>query len=207
MKERKTLSLIGAGAIGVAAITLGTAGIAGAQNSDGPPATDRTSEDSGREGHKARRQARVESAVEDLIAEGVITQEQVDSADSLRAVVQSQRDEARADKAQALADVLGLSVEDLQAAKEEGTSVAELAGDDLGAVVDLFTERATTRINDAVASGRISQEQADERLAGIEDRIESRLEDGGGFGKRDQRGHKGNKGARNADGQETDFSA
>ena len=211
MNQSKTFSLIGAGAIGVAAITLGTAGIAGAQDGDDPtladPATEEATEDSGREGRKARRQARVESTVQDLIAEGVITQEQVDSAESLREVLQAQREEAKAAKAQALADVLGLSVEDLRTAKQDGTSLVELAGDDLNAVVELFTEQATARINSAVESGRITQEQADERLDGIEDRIETRLEDGGGFGKRGHRGDRGVDRAADADAEETVFSA
>lgn len=187
MSSMKNLGMIGAGAAGAVALTFGAAGIAGAQD-DEPvltdPATDSVDgSDDGedRPTRAERRQARVDQLVED----GVITQEQADDLASVREAIQAHREEMRAEKQQAIADVLGITVEELAAAKDEGTTLAELAGDDLSGLVDLFTEQATERINDAVESGRITQEQADERLEGLDERIEARLENGGGFGNRD----------------------
>jgi len=215
MTTPKKFNYIGAGALGIAAITFGSVGIAGAQDVEEPavdaPAAEESVEKSDyssrREARQARRQARVESAVEDLIADGTITQEQVDAAESVREALQTQREEAKAEKKAALAEVLGLSVEELEDAKSEGATVAELAGDNLPAVVDLFVEQATNRIDAAVESGSITQEQADERLDGLEDRITTRLEDGGGFGKRGfKKGYRGH-GALDTESDEVSFSA
>lgn len=192
MASMKNLGMIGAGAAGMVAFTFGVAGIAGAQD-DGPtltdPATDTVEapEDSeARPDRAERRQARVDRLVED----GVITQEQADDLAEVRAAIQANREEMRAEKQQAIADALGITVEELEAAKEAGTSLADLAGDDVQALVDLFTEQATERINDAVEDGRLTQEQADERLDGLAERIESRIENGGGFGNGEgRRGH------------------
>lgn len=199
MTNRKNLSLVGAGAIGIAALTLGTAGIAGAQD-----ATVENNGDGRTEARHEARQARVQSVIDDLIADGTITQAQVDAADSLREVLQAQREEAKADKLAAVADAAGVSVEELQAAKEAGSSLAEIAGDNLDGVVDLFVERSTDRINEAVEAGRITQDEADERLDGLEDRIATRLEEGGGFGKRNK--HKANRGDRATEAQTEEAS-
>lgn len=188
----KNLGMIGAGAAGMVAFTFGVAGIAGAQDDEPTltdPATDTVEapEDSeARPDRAERRQARVDRLVED----GVITQEQADDLAEVRAAIQANREEMRAEKQQAIADALGITVEELEAAKEAGTSLADLAGDDVQALVDLFTEQATERINDAVEDGRLTQEQADERLDGLAERIESRIENGGGFGNGEgRRGH------------------
>lgn len=198
MTTKKNLSLVGIGAASVAALTIGAAGIASAQEDDPvlvDPSTDaeieEAPEETGEERREGRRgdrqgdrQARIDAMIADLVEQGVITEDQVNDAQAVREALQADREAARADKAEALAEAAGVSVEDLQAAREEGTPLADLAGDNLQAVVDLFVENATERINAAVENGRITQEQADEKLAGLEDRVTSRLEDGGGFGRR-----------------------
>ncbi|MDW3176048.1 MAG: hypothetical protein R8J94_01540 [Acidimicrobiia bacterium] len=216
MASMKNLGMIGAGAAGMVAFTFGVAGIAGAQDDEPTltdPATDTVEapEDSeARPDRAERRQARVDRLVED----GVITQEQADDLAEVRAAIQANRQEMRAEKQQAIADALGITVEELEAAKEAGTSLADLAGDDVQALVDLFTEQATERINDAVEDGRLTQEQADERLDGLAERIESRIENGGGFGNGEgRRGHgRRGQGPRNnaeapaAEAQEASFT-
>lgn len=196
MASMKNLGMIGAGAAGAVALTFGAAGIAGAQEEDPvlvdptPDTVDEAPEDGDARPDRAeRRQARIDQLIED----GVITQEQADDLSAVREAIQANREEQRAEKQAAIADALGITVEELEAAKEAGTSLADLAGDDISALVDLFTERATERINDAVESGRLTQEQADERLAGLDERITSRIENGGGFGTRGE-GKRGNRG-------------
>jgi hypothetical protein len=194
MNKLKNLSMIGAGAAGAVALTIGAAGIAGAQD-DAPTLDDPApveSEDNTRpdRGDRAeRRQAKIDQLIED----GVITEEQAEDMAAIRAAVQEHREAARGEKQTAIADVLGISVDELVAAREEGTSLSDLAGDDLPAVVEFFTEPATERIAERVESGRITQEQADERLDGLDERIESRLENGGfggrGEGRRGGHGH------------------
>ena len=195
MASMKNLGMIGAGAAGAVALTFGAAGIAGAQEEDPvlvdptPESTDAPDDDA-RPDRGERRQARIDQLIED----GVITQEQADDLASVREAIQANREEMRAEKQAAIADALGITVEELEAAKEEGTTLAELAGDDVSALVDLFTEQATERINAGVESGRLTQEQADERLEGLGERIESRIENGGGFGNREGKRGNGRRG-------------
>ena len=192
MKNLKNLGYIGAGTLGAVAVTFGAAGIAGAQDVDPdlvePDAAEETvEEDAGeREGRRGNRGNRGlnEDRIAQLIEDGVITEEQADDLDAIRTAVQEARAEARAEKQQAIADVLGISVEDLQAAKEEGQTLAEIAGDNVDALVDFFVEQKTEKINEKVAAGELTQEEADEKIAGLEERIESRIENGGGFGRR-----------------------
>lgn len=89
-----------------------------------------------------------------------------------------------------------MTVEELQVAGESGQSLAEIAGEDLDALVEYLTAESTARINEAVADGTLTQEQADERLDGLADRIQSRIENGGGLGGRGGRGHHGHHGRR-----------
>ena len=196
MANLKNLGMIGAGAAGAVALTFGAAGIAGAKEDDpvlGDPAT-ADAEDSVEDGQgRGNRGERREAMIDRLVEDGVITQEQADDVAAVREAVQAHREEMRAEKRQSIADALDITVEELEAAREEGTTLAELAGDDLSAIVDLFTTQATERIEEGVASGRITQEQADERLDGLDERIETRLEDGGGFGRRGD-GHRGRHG-------------
>lgn len=72
---------------------------------------------------------------------------------------------------QAIAEALGISVEELQAARDEGTRLPELA-DELGVemadVVDAIAEAVEESIAQAVVDGVITQEQADRILARID---------------------------------------
>jgi len=199
MKNLKNLTLIGGGALGAAALTIGAAGIAGAQEDapvlDDPAPAEQTIEDDEarpeRGDRRGNRQAHRQAMIDQLVADGVLTQDQVDTAGEVRAAMQEQREAKKAEKLAAISDAIGVSVEDLQAAKEAGTPLAELAGDQLPALVDLMVDKATARIEQGVADGKLTQEQADEKLAGLEERITTRLEDGGGFGEKGRHGKRG----------------
>ena len=194
-KNTKNLSLLGTGAIGVAALTFGFAGVAGAQ--DAPieaPAPVEQTEDADRASRSDRSEARVEAR-----------QAQADTGErsEAREARKAERQAAKAERATAIADVIGITVDELAEAKEAGSSLAEIAGDELPAVVDYFVANATERIDAKVADGTITQEQADAKLEGLEERIETRIEDGGGFGKKSE-GKRANRGNGNrAQAQET----
>lgn len=205
MKNLKNLALIGGGALGAAALTLGAAGIAGAQEDEptliDPAPAEQVDDDVRPErGQRGDRSGRRQAMIDQLVEDGVLTQDQVDSVSDVRAALQDQREAQKAEKLAEIADAIGIGVEELVAAKEAGTPLAEIAGDNLPAVVDLMVNKATERIEQGVADGRISQEQADEKLAGLEERIEARLEDGGGFGSKGEgrkgKGHRGDHGSR-----------
>ena len=74
-----------------------------------------------------------------------------------------------------VAEVLGLEVDELRAQLSEGATIADVAGADLDAVIDALVAEKTERIADAVESGRLTQDEADEKLAEIEDRVTDKV--------------------------------
>ncbi len=130
-------------------------------------------------------------SLDELVAEGVITQEQ---ADAIRDRVDAKRDEWKAEhpgkgpggrdgfggftglreSTQAVADALGLSVEDLISALGDGSSLNDLAaekGVDPAAISQILVDAANTRIDQGVADGKITQEKADELKAKISESV------------------------------------
>lgn len=76
------------------------------------------------------------------------------------------------------AETLGMEVDELRAALDEGQTIAGLAsanGVDPQAIVDASIERSEERLAEKVAAGEITQEEADERLAEKTERINDRV--------------------------------
>ncbi|SFO77679.1 hypothetical protein SAMN05660464_1123 [Geodermatophilus dictyosporus] len=100
------------------------------------------------------------------------------------------------------AETLGLSEEDLRAALEaDGASLAGVAEDQGVAVEDLvaaLVAAAQEHLDEAVAEGRLTQEQADERSAELETWITERVNDTDADG--GPRGGWGHWGDRDGDG-------
>jgi len=101
---------------------------------------------------------------------------------------------------QALAEALGVTVEELQEALAEGQTVADIAeaqGVALEDIVDALIAPAIERFQQAVEDGHMTQEQADERIEQMEEHILQMLESGSGFGvgvgRGGFRGHPGGK--------------
>jgi cell division FtsZ-interacting protein ZapD len=72
-----------------------------------------------------------------------------------------------------LAEVIGISTDDLRAALRDGQTLAEVAEAndvDPQQLVDLLVANGTERLDAAVAAGRIDQATADERKASLADR-------------------------------------
>ncbi|MCI0710178.1 MAG: hypothetical protein L0154_08445 [Chloroflexi bacterium] len=79
-----------------------------------------------------------------------------------------------------IAEALEMEPEDIIEAlqAEEGTTLADVIeanGGDVEAIIAAVVEEKTERLNEAVADGRLTQEEADERLAELEERITERL--------------------------------
>lgn len=91
--------------------------------------------------------------------------------------------------------VLDLTVDELKAAREAGTTLAELAeqqGVEVSTLIDALVAEAEEHVAEHVADGDLTQEEADERLAKIEQRITDRVngvEPAGG--ERPDRGERG----------------
>ena len=78
--------------------------------------------------------------------------------------------------AEAVAEVLGVTTDELRQAKQDGVSLADLAeqqGVPIDDVVDVLVAPLAERLDEKVAAGDITQEEADEKLAEVEERIES----------------------------------
>jgi polyhydroxyalkanoate synthesis regulator phasin len=67
----------------------------------------------------------------------------------------------------------------------DGSTLAEIAqaqGVDVQVVIDALVAEAKAHLDEKVAEGDLTQEEADERLAEITERITDRVNDGGGRG-------------------------
>ncbi|VAW30660.1 hypothetical protein MNBD_CHLOROFLEXI01-5184 [hydrothermal vent metagenome] len=106
-----------------------------------------------------------EAMLAQLVEDGVITQEQLDEMLAMKELRGVAKDIFGREDAQAvIADTLGLTVEELSAAREVGTRLPELVeaqGGDMETVITAVTDARTAAINQAVADGTITQEQAD----------------------------------------------
>lgn len=144
----------------------------------------------------------VADALTGLVGDGSITQAQ---ADEVATTLAEARPEGgprgghgggvRTDLA-AAATALGLTEDELRTRTQAGETLADVAdaeGVDRAAVVDALVAAEQAHLAEAVADGRITQAQADERLAGAEERITARLDElcGPGAG---GRGHGGPRG-------------
>jgi hypothetical protein len=79
---------------------------------------------------------------------------------------------------EAAATAIGIEEADLKAALESGDSIADVAeanGVDASVVIDAMVDAKTERIAEKVEEGRITQEQADEKLAEVETNIADRV--------------------------------
>ncbi len=145
------------------------------------------------------RQTQVTDRLAPLVEDGTITQDQADAiaesfsqrfADRL-----AQKEEHRAEREatrQELLTLLDMVAEELRTAVSEGMTLAEIAeqqGTSAQAVIDLMVGRAEEQLADAVANERLTQAEADEKLAEITDKITDKVNNGGGFGKSFGPGH------------------
>lgn len=84
-----------------------------------------------------------------------------------------------------IATALGMEEADLAQALQDGRTIADLAAEksvDLSTIVDILIQRYVDRTTEAVAAGRITQEQADAALANVREQITSKLSESWSFG-------------------------
>lgn len=73
-----------------------------------------------------------------------------------------------------VATAIGISAEEVRTGLEDGQTIAELAvanGTTAERVIDALVAEATTRINQAVTDGKLTQADADTKLADVETRV------------------------------------
>ena len=114
--------------------------------------------------------------------QGSIVQVQVqDEADNGETPEAGERDGRRGRRGCNLdeaAAAIGIDEADLRAALDDGDSIADVAeanGVDADTVIDALVDAKADRIAEKVAEGRITQEEADQKLADVEARITDRV--------------------------------
>ena len=154
---------------------------------------------------------RITGALSGLVTDGSITQEQADEVAttlSEAGLGRSGGHHGGGMDLEAAATALGMTADELRTALEpEGTTLAQVAEDQGVAVDDLvaaLVQAQEERIAAAVEDGRLTQEEADERLADLAERVTERVNsaapvrgDGNGRG-----GHRGDGGDSTDDGAE-----
>lgn len=120
------------------------------------------------------------SVLSSLVSDGTLTQEQADKvADAMknqREQMHKEREAQRAEMQALVAKTLGISEADLEAARKEGKSLKDIAGDKRDDLVAAMVAFETAKIDKAVADGSLTQEQADKMKANMQERIENRVD-------------------------------
>jgi len=180
MNKKITAITIGAG---LAAGTIGliaVPAISGAQTSTTDPAAATTPMDQGRPDPSTHHA----DAIAPLVADGTITQAQ---ADAVIAALDAARpaDAMRGGRGgpglDIAAQALGMTAEDLHTALQGGQTLAQVAeaqGVDVQVVIDAMVAERTNHINDEVASGELTQEEADQKLADLAARVTDAVNNG-----------------------------
>ncbi len=126
---------------------------------------------------EAREQA-ADAGIDQAVADGLMTQEQADMVRARAAL----RDYVRQDVL--LPQVLGLTIDDLHEAREEGKSISDILSEQGVTAVEVreaLVAAHEAAIQQAVADGVITQEQADQFLNGAHPMVGFRMPGGPGF--------------------------
>ncbi len=170
--------LLGGGAAGLA-FTGGT-GLASAQTeTTAPTPADNSTTTDTAPNDRPDRSAKLTEALAPLVSDGTLTQAQADKVvETLNAAGPLGGGHGRGGRGgpglEAAATALGLTADELRTELQDGSTVAEVAsekGVDLTTVTDAMLAEKKERLAEAVASGKITQEDADERLANAPERI------------------------------------
>ena len=140
--------------------------------------------DPGRKGGGA---AQISAVLSGLVSSGTITQAQ---ADAIAAAMVSATPKMKPMKDPfrngfgknsvarelVITSTLGITSEDLKAARLAGTSLAILAGDKKAELITALVDFETTEIDAAVTNGKLTADQATAKKAGLNDRVTSKVE-------------------------------
>jgi len=134
-----------------------------------------------------------------LVENGTITQTQAEAVAGQLADGMGHRGPSRRGPQglDAAAEFLGLDAEELGAQLKDGATLAEIAGDQTDGLIAALVADAEEHLAQAVADGKLSQEEADEKLAEAEERITTFVNEGpperpaGEDGQRPPRGGRG----------------
>jgi polyhydroxyalkanoate synthesis regulator phasin len=156
--------------------------------------------------------ATLDEVLADLVDEGVINQDQADAvADAIRerGVFRGRHGHfGRGAHLDTVAEALGLDLESLITFLQDGQTIADIADDngvDLQSVIDALVAEHIERIDEAVADGRLSEEEASEKRDQVVDRVTAMVNGEMPAFEGHHRGHHGFRGS--LDDVETDTDA
>jgi hypothetical protein len=175
--NKKLVSIsLGAGLIvGSAAGLIAVPAVSGAQSTSSTTATTPA--------NRPDPSVRLNETLKPLVDAGTITQAQADAVvAALKAGMPERGEHGRGGKGGAgvevAAQALGMTADELHTALKGGQTLAQIAeskGVDVQVVVDALVASATNQINEKVASGELTQAEADEKLANVTDRVTERV--------------------------------
>lgn len=137
---------------------------------------------------------RMREAIQPLVDDGTLSAEQADAVVAQLIDAAPDREERRENRAErrearqerraapeAVQELLGLTPEEIREQLRAGSTLADIAatqGVDAQAVVDAIVDEMTERLDAAVADGRLTEDDAAEKLADAEERIADRVNNG-----------------------------
>lgn len=106
----------------------------------------------------------------------VVDSDAGDDADSDDSGADADAARRRGHRSEAIAEALGMTTDELRAAKNAGQTIAEIAdarGVPTDDVIDALVDATAAHLADKVEAGELTQAEADEKLAGAADRAEA----------------------------------
>jgi DNA-binding IscR family transcriptional regulator len=173
--NKKLVSIsLGAGlVVGSAAGLIAVPAISGAQTANTTAAT--------APANRPDPSVRLNETLKPLVDAGTISQAQADAViAALKADMPARGERGHKGGAglEVAAQALGMTADELHAALDGGQTLAQVASDkgvNVQVVVDALVASATNHINEEVASGEITQAQADQKLAELSQRVTDRV--------------------------------
>jgi len=128
-------------------------------------------------------------ALAPLVADGTITQDQADAVTAALAEAMPPQGAGGPGMghgggpagSEAAATALGITIEELRAAIEQGQTIAQVAaasGIDVQTVIDAMVAEHAARLDESVAAGELTQEEADQKLSDATTRITDEVNNG-----------------------------
>lgn len=193
---RRAVAAGAVGLVGITGVALGATMIPAAAAAD-----DTATEDTTDDAFRARHQERIRETLEARVQDGTITAAQADEIAATLAEQLGPRGgfggHGHGERGVALtaaADALGMTTDELRDALADGSTLADVAQAQGVAVEDLVAALVTAaeeRIDDAVADGRLTAEEAEQRKAELTERMTERIESGLGGGEQHREGRGG----------------
>ena len=135
---------------------------------------------------KMDKDAFLSNVLNGLVAKGTITASQVDAIQkALKDSKTSMKSEVKALRTayvKVLTDTLGISESDLTSRLKAGESLAVIAGSKKDALIAAIVTFQTKNIDDALATGKITSEQAAKLKAKLQERVTKEIERAKGLG-------------------------